>query len=435
MNERNGHLPSGWVQTTLGEVGAYHNGRAFKKHEWSETGRPIIRIQNLTDPTKPFNHYEGDGVDPRNEVARGDLLVSWAATLDVFRWSGPDAVLNQHIFKVESYIDPAYHYFVLKAAIDDLYARSHGSGMVHITRDRFDNIPVPLPPLAEQRRIAIELEVQLARVDEGRAAFVRASDRLDGYRAATLRSVLSGDLSTFEPDVARVLREAPRLALRELAPIQYGHTASAQEQPVGPQMLRITDIQDGRVDWAAVPYCEASPEDAAKYRLAAGDIVFARMGFTTGKSYLIRADVPENAVYASYLIRVRPDKRLDPAFLALLFQGAEYWEYVYSQRRGIDRPTLNAKILGNIPVPVPPLEVQRALVTEASRHLVAVENARRSFGSRLEQVEVLDKSLLHAAVSGQLVDQDPSEEPASALLEAIRAAEASRPLRKRTVRS
>jgi hypothetical protein len=70
VSKKNGGIPSGWARTTIGEIGEYYNGRGFKKAEWSETGRPIIRIQNLTDPTKPFNHYEGDDVDPRNESIR-----------------------------------------------------------------------------------------------------------------------------------------------------------------------------------------------------------------------------------------------------------------------------------------------------------------------------------------------------------------------------
>ena len=81
-------------------------------------------------------------------------------------------------------------------------------------------------------------------------------------------------------------------------------TASASSQPVGPKFLRITDIQDGLVDWDAVPWCECDGRSAADARLKAGDIVFARTGATTGKSFLIR-ECPINAVFASYLIRVR----------------------------------------------------------------------------------------------------------------------------------
>ena len=73
-------LPRGWVPTQLGRLGAYVNGRAFKPTEWSETGRPIIRIQNLTGSTKTVNFFDGD-VDKKYLVEPGDLLISWSATL------------------------------------------------------------------------------------------------------------------------------------------------------------------------------------------------------------------------------------------------------------------------------------------------------------------------------------------------------------------
>src|ERR1041385_2847733 len=93
-----------------------------------------------------------------------------------------------------------------------------------------------------------------------------------------------------------------RVAIKDMADsIQYGHTASAVQREIGPRFLRITDIQDGRVEWDAVPSCDIPANEIPKYRLARGDLVFARTGATTGKSFLI-GDCPE-AVFASYLIR------------------------------------------------------------------------------------------------------------------------------------
>src|SRR5690348_10743918 len=94
---------------------------------------------------------------------------------------------------------------------------------------------------------------------------------------------------------------------------EYGYTASASQEPVGPKFLRITDIQNGQVEWNKVPYVE-KPEDAARsYLLETGDIVIARIGATTGKAFLIQ-ECPE-AVFASYLIRLRTKPGLLPKFL------------------------------------------------------------------------------------------------------------------------
>src|ERR1700746_946661 len=104
-------------------------------------------------------------------------------------------------------------------------------------------------------------------------------------------------------------------------PPQYGHTAPAEAAPVGPRMLRITDIQKGKVDWTQVPHCRCS--EIEKYRLRRGDILFARTGATTGKSFLV-GDVPE-AVFASYLIRLRVRQHVLSEYLFWYFQSSDYW--------------------------------------------------------------------------------------------------------------
>ena len=104
--------------------------------------------------------------------------------------------------------------------------------------------------------------------------------------------------------------------------IQYGFTASAEHGREGPRFLRITDIQDGRVEWGSVPGCEITDAELKRYDLRAGDIVFARTGATTGKSFLIR-QCPV-AVFASYLIRLRHGPVILPEFLSLFFKTRCY---------------------------------------------------------------------------------------------------------------
>lgn len=88
-----------WRWLELGEVADFVNGYAFNNTHWGDSGRPIIRIQNLTGTSSKFNYFDGE-VDYRYSVDPGDLLISWSASLDAFIWSGPKAWLNQHIFRV-----------------------------------------------------------------------------------------------------------------------------------------------------------------------------------------------------------------------------------------------------------------------------------------------------------------------------------------------
>lgn len=138
----------------LGETARFINGAAFKPTDWEDTGLPIIRIQNLTGTSERFN-FTTKKVKPELVVEPGDLLISWSATLDVFRWPGPRGVLNQHIFKVlpNADVNPHYLYYALKSVITQLMAKTHGSTMKHVVRGDFESTQVRVPSVAEQNRI------------------------------------------------------------------------------------------------------------------------------------------------------------------------------------------------------------------------------------------------------------------------------------------
>lgn len=181
----------------------------------------------------------------------------------------------------------------------------------------------------------------------------------------------------------------PHATLGEIAAsVAYGVTASASSRPVGPKFLRITDIQDDNVDWDTVPYCEAPAKKIASARLADGDIVFARTGATTGKSFLI-SEPPEEAVFASYLIRVRPSDCLNPSFLAHYFRSSGYWNQIRKNARGAAQPGINASVLRSLSIPFPPrteqdrisaiLDKAVAVVRKRERAIVEAEGLVRSF--------------------------------------------------------
>ncbi|NKE48633.1 hypothetical protein HB662_27955 [Roseomonas frigidaquae] len=149
--------------------------------------------------------------------------------------------------------------------------------------------------------------------------------------------------------------------LRDLADsIDYGVSESAVDRPVGPKFLRITDIQDDQVNWNSVPYCKSSEQKLRAARLRKGDIVFARTGATTGKSFLIR-ECPDNAIFASYLIRVRAAPSVEPAFLAHFFRSETYWQQISATAVGAAQPGINATKLGQLKIPLPPLAEQKRI--------------------------------------------------------------------------
>jgi type I restriction enzyme S subunit len=123
-------------------------------------------------------------------VQEGDILVSWSATLDVFIWDGPEAVLNQHIFKVNvsDNINPHFFYYLLSDSIDLLQMRVQGSTMRHITKSTFENTQVPLPPKSEQSRIA---EI-LSTVDDTIPKDQQIKTKLEALKRGLMQDLLTG---------------------------------------------------------------------------------------------------------------------------------------------------------------------------------------------------------------------------------------------------
>jgi type I restriction enzyme, S subunit len=176
----------------------------------------------------------------------------------------------------------------------------------------------------------------------------------------------------------------PRKTIAEVATLTYGYTESATEQAVGPKFLRITDIRGDGVQWSTVPYCTIDDCEREKFSLRSGDIVFARTGATTGKSYLIQA--PPDAVFASYLIRLRvsnPD--LHPPYLAHFFNTVEYWRAIASGTTGSAQGGFNASKLGSLQIPLPPVAEQKQIASI----LDAADVLRAKRRESIEQLESL----------------------------------------------
>lgn len=195
--------------------------------------------------------------------------------------------------------------------------------------------------------------------------------------------------------------------LREICErLDYGFTASADFTLTEPRFLRITDIQDGNVDWNSVPGCKISPQDLEDNKLVHGDIVFARTGGTTGKSYLIKD--PPIAVFASYLIRLRLRREaVDTDYVYGFFQSDGYWRQVRVSARGGAQPNVNATLLGAIQLPIPPLPEQKRIAAILNEQVAAVERARATAEAEMELSASLNESYLRQSLSNGNVRRIP----------------------------
>lgn len=143
--------------------------------------------------------------------------------------------------------------------------------------------------------------------------------------------------------------------------IQYGYNAPAKESG-RIKMVRITDIQNGKVQWNTVPFCEISDTDIQVYQLRKNDILFARTGGTVGKSFLVDEE-PENAVFAGYLIRAQyDDKKLNPKYMKMFMESQIYWNQLKNGTIATAQPNCNGQTLSKMILPLPPLEEQQEIV-------------------------------------------------------------------------
>ena len=199
--------------------------------------------------------------------------------------------------------------------------------------------------------------------------------------------------------------------------ILYGVSESAKETGQY-KLLRITDIQNNKVNWETVPFTDYDNNKAQAYLLNDGDILFARTGATVGKSYLVEG-LKDSAIYASYLIRVQTSSVILPAYIKFFFESGFYWEQISLNSVGIGQPNVNGTTLAALTMPIPPYREQLRIVEEAKKWLSVIDGLDVEIDDLQAYIAQAKSRILDLAIHGKLVPQDPSDEPAIELLKRI----------------
>ena len=156
----------------IGDAVELINGRALKPTDWTPTGLPIIRIQNLNDTKAPYNYFYG-AYDKKNYIKSGELLFSWSGTpgtsFGAFIWNRGPGLLNQHIFRVlpKKDYDLNFLRFALNAQLDEIISKAHGGvGLQHITKSELEKIAIPYP----NRKLQAAFSAFVAQIDKSKFA-------------------------------------------------------------------------------------------------------------------------------------------------------------------------------------------------------------------------------------------------------------------------
>jgi type I restriction modification DNA specificity domain protein len=408
------------ARKTLGDVADYINGRAFKPIEWETTGKPIIRIQNLTNSSTEINRTTKT-FEEKYSVRAGDLLFAWSASLGAYIWNGEDGWLNQHIFKVipKKDISKKYLYYYLLHVVDQLYAKAHGSGMVHITIKPFKATTIPLPPLPEQQRIVDRIESLFAKLDEAKQKAQDALDSFETRKAAILHKAFTGELTAqWRKEHGVGMESWARHPLKDVTQIGSGGTPSRKNSQY--YLGDILWVKTGEIYWN---YIYDSEEKITEEAIAnssaklypAGTVLVAMygQGLTRGRSAILGVPATTNQAVCA----LQPCDRLGNRYLYYYFM-ANYWEY-REKAVGGNQPNYSATMIGKWIINIPSVLEQAEIVRILDDLLAKEQQAKEVAEAVLEQIDLIKKSILARAFRGELGTNDPAEESAVELVRNI----------------
>jgi type I restriction enzyme S subunit len=440
----------------VGDISQSANGRAFKSTEWAQQGTPIIRIQNLNRKDATFNYFEGS-VDERIRVRDGDLLFAWSGTpgtsFGAHVWRGPDAALNQHIFKLRfdrTQVDSKFFYYALNRNVAGYIEKAQGGvGLAHVTKSKFENSLIPLPSLEEQQEVVAELEKQFSRLDEAVANLQRVKANLKRYKAAVLKAAVEGRLVETEAELARregrsyetgkqllqrilevrrsqwkgrgkykepVVADTPaittlpegwaRASLDMLSSDSgYGTSQKCSYENTGPAVLRIPNVQNGVLDLHDVKFAPAEFKLADSEAVQSGDMLIIRTNGSKsliGRAAVVMSVQNEQISFASYLIRFRlMNVGYLPAWVSLVWQTSYMREWVESHAAtSAGQHNVSMTVLAKAAISIPPVSEQIRIVTEVDRCLSIVSEVEAEVDTNLKRAQALRQATLGKAFGG-----------------------------------
>lgn len=449
MNQKD--LPLNWRIVRFGEVATFtKKPKDLRYSEYSEVPFvPMRLIPIATLFSKKFVRKPSDALGSGTYFETGDILL---AKITPSFENGKQCIIEElptpfgiatteviPIREVEGLSDKIYLFYYLLAP--DVRALLTGrmkgtTGRLRLGAEALADLEIPLPPLAEQRRIVAKLEVLFTQLDAAVDSLKKAQAQLHQYRRSILKAAFEGELT-------KEWREGDtdtwvRMKLSEFITLESGSRPKGGVRGIlegipsfGGEHLNA----EGSFKFEKIKYVpEAYFKSLNKGRIYPDDIIVVKDGATTGKTSFVDNDFPhKDAAVNEHLFIVRVDPKVaSPKFVFYYLFSSKGQQQILSDFRGATVGGISRNFPLKVTVPIPSLTEQEQIVSELEGHLSVADKLEATLDAELKRAERLRQSILKQAFSGKLVPQDPNDEPASVLLEKIQAEKVSQqPKRKK----
>ena len=439
-------LPENWIITSLSEVATWGSGGTPSRTNlayfgggipWIKTGelgKPLIERTEETISELGLANSSAK-VFPRGSIA----IAMYGATIGKVSVLGIDAATNQACavgIPDQNLTNDEFLYYYLCSQKDPFIEAGKGAAQPNISQAVLKNWLVPLPPLNEQKRIADKLDALRARVDTCRERHDRIPLILKRFRQSVFAAATSGELTEDWRASKDISSIQPVLLSEVLSEIKTGPFGSALHKSdyvagkipvVNP--MHINDRKITHSDDMTVSPKKA--EELSNFRLRYEDVVIARRG-VMGRCAVVKPE-QEGWLCGTGCIILRVQSQLLPNYLQLFLSSPGNVEVLEANAVGSTMVNLNQRVLLSLQLSLPTLQEQQEIVRRAESLFAYADRLEAHYQVARTQVDRLTPTLLAKAFCGELVPQDPNDEPASVLLERIRAERAAQPAKpKRT---
>lgn len=424
-------LPDGWDVAPIGTVARVVGGGTPPSHDpvnFAPAGQGIpwvtpadlsgYRHQSISRGARDLSEA-GLARCGATLMPKGAVLFSSRAPIGYVAIAANEISTNQGFksFVLPPEIDPRFAYWQLKHLKPEAEAIATGTTFKELSGAAASTLRFKVAPQREQTRIADKLDTLLGRIQACQDRLEAIPALLKRFRQAVLDAATSGSLTArWNSDKMPDWRD---VQMSEVASdFSYGTAAKSSKEGKVP-VLRMGNIQDGRLDWSDLVFTSDARE-IKKYELRAGDVLFNRTNSPelVGKSAVYKGECP--AVYAGYLIRIRCSHELLPDYLNYCLGSRHGRDYCWSVKSdGVSQSNINAKKLAAFPFRLPSLSEQSEIVRRVEALLSIANRIEKHYSEVRRLAQRLAPVTLSMAFRGELLPQDPGDEPAIVLLARI----------------